>query len=318
LYYQTGFRAPKIVYITGTFNNEDINENLICDGCVPAGNGEDINGNGALTPSNSTAGDLPATVTTGDNGLATFNLIYLKENTDWIVDRIRASTVVSGTEIISQSIFTLVGSVPDETADPPVLPDSPFNIVCPYIAGASTLQVLVPLGGSNTVALSLAQRPPAFQASIDGWPILALSDNSNIKATQGYTDLLGGFTSTITVSDLAGVGTAATVTYYVSCAKISINVTVIAPLTTSIVNPVGNQSITAGTSLSFVGNVQGGVPPYTYTWAFPGGDPPTGNTLSPGAVKFDTAGTYNVTFTATDNTGKTASSSIQVTVTVKP
>lgn len=87
--------------ITGTFNNEDVNENLMLDA------GEDLNGDGVLTPPNSAVGSLPATVTTDSNGVANFNLTYLKQSGTWIVARIRAKTQVQGTEATSSINFVL-------------------------------------------------------------------------------------------------------------------------------------------------------------------------------------------------------------------
>jgi len=88
-------------YITGTFANEDKNENMFLDP------GEDTNGDGTLTPPNSAAGDVPTTVTTDVNGVANFNLIYVKGSAVWIVNRIRASTLALGTETVTTMEFRL-------------------------------------------------------------------------------------------------------------------------------------------------------------------------------------------------------------------
>ncbi|MCX5850578.1 MAG: Ig-like domain-containing protein, partial [Deltaproteobacteria bacterium] len=90
-----------VPYISGSYDNEDVNRNLILDA------GEDVNVDGDLTPPNSAAGDLPETVTTDANGVANFNLVYLKANAIWIVDRISASTLVFGTETTSSISLTL-------------------------------------------------------------------------------------------------------------------------------------------------------------------------------------------------------------------
>jgi hypothetical protein len=102
-------------YITGTFPNEDTNENMFLDP------GEDTNGDGSLTPPNSAAGDVPTTVTTDENGVANFDLIYVKGSAVWIVDRIRASTLALGTETVTSMEFRLpylrtegeIGYLPD-------------------------------------------------------------------------------------------------------------------------------------------------------------------------------------------------------------
>ncbi|MEQ1914766.1 MAG: Ig-like domain-containing protein, partial [Sideroxydans sp.] len=76
----------------GTFFNEDINENLILDGIEDGtrtyyATGGAAPGVGtidaAITPSNSMAGTVPATVTTDATGLAVFDLTYPKSSAIW-------------------------------------------------------------------------------------------------------------------------------------------------------------------------------------------------------------------------------------------
>jgi len=117
---------------TGTFLNEDANENLTLD------TGEDgarlryptgaVVGTGTAnqiaTPSNSAGGIVPGTLTTDANGVATFNLVYGKSSAIWIVTRIRARTVVQGTEAVSEIQFRLPALEGD--VDPCRLGDSPY------------------------------------------------------------------------------------------------------------------------------------------------------------------------------------------------
>lgn len=98
--------------------NEDTNENLILDA------GEDANGDGLLTPPNSSAGVLPTTVTADSSGIANFNLTYLKQSASWITVRMRARTLVQGSESTSSFTFTLPAEVTDVSSC--ALPDSPF------------------------------------------------------------------------------------------------------------------------------------------------------------------------------------------------
>ena len=97
--YKAGYPRP----------NEDINEN---DNLDP---GEDTNGDGAITPSHSTAGTLPSTVTTDANGVASFNLIYQKQYSSWVQARVRAKVVVSTgtTESTNELRFILPYSAAD-------------------------------------------------------------------------------------------------------------------------------------------------------------------------------------------------------------
>jgi len=104
----------------GTFYNEDMNGNLILDNVSPGvaedgyrkfyNSGTVVAGgtlDGLLTPVNSAAGSIPSSVTTDANGLANFNLTYLKASAIWTTVRIRASTTVQGSATVSQSIFSL-------------------------------------------------------------------------------------------------------------------------------------------------------------------------------------------------------------------
>ncbi len=103
-------------------SNEDENRNLILDA------GEDVGpvaADGELTPPSSAAGSVPSTVTTDENGVANFNMIYLKTSAFWIKDEITASTLVLGTE--TQSTYTLW--LPYLVADELILPSSPYGVL---------------------------------------------------------------------------------------------------------------------------------------------------------------------------------------------
>jgi len=124
---------------TGTFYNEDINENLILDAgedgnrTYYSGGGSVVGGafNGSSTPTNSAGGTLPATVTTDANGVAAFKLTYTKLSAIWHITRIRARTVVQGSETVGEIVFRLDPTVTDSNpaATPPVclLGNSPYS-----------------------------------------------------------------------------------------------------------------------------------------------------------------------------------------------
>lgn len=113
----------------GTFVNEDINGNLRLDtgedgyrkylatGVAVSGGTMD----GQLTPPNAAAGAVPLSVTTDVNGLANFNLTYLKNSALWTIDTIRASTGVVGSETVSQTTFRLPAATADTGAPTPTL-----------------------------------------------------------------------------------------------------------------------------------------------------------------------------------------------------
>jgi len=131
--------AEKFVpYISGrTFDNEDLNENTFLDP------GEDTNGDGELTPHNSAAGTLLATVTTDENGVANFDLVYLKDHANWIRDRIRASTFVLGTETTSSTTFRLPYEL--EEGEEGDLNDSPYPVGMTVAVGLSTAPYTFPV-----------------------------------------------------------------------------------------------------------------------------------------------------------------------------
>lgn len=116
-----------------TFYNEDVNENLFLDlgedgarSPYPAGAFVVGNLDSLLTPPNSAAGTVPGTVTTDANGVATFNLTYSKTSAIWNVVRLRARTIVQGTEALSEFQFRLAPLLAD--IDPVcLLPDSPYR-----------------------------------------------------------------------------------------------------------------------------------------------------------------------------------------------
>jgi hypothetical protein len=103
------------------YPNEDANENLVLD----TGEDKAPKLDGSLTPANSTAGTLPSSIVTDANGLASFNLIYLKQYAAWIGVRVRATALVQGTEATGNLFFTLPWLKAD--SDACVLPHSPFN-----------------------------------------------------------------------------------------------------------------------------------------------------------------------------------------------
>ncbi|MBU0485716.1 MAG: Ig-like domain-containing protein [Proteobacteria bacterium] len=74
--------------------NEDLNNNLILD------TGEDAipNLDNLLTPHNSTAGSVPATVTTDETGTASFEHTFLMQYALWVEVKLKATIVVAGTE----------------------------------------------------------------------------------------------------------------------------------------------------------------------------------------------------------------------------
>ncbi len=85
--------------------SEDVNRNGSLDP------GEDANNNGSLEPDASAS--TPLEVQTDSNGIADFNLTYLKSQCSWVEVELRAVTTVSGTESVTKQNFRLSCAAPD-------------------------------------------------------------------------------------------------------------------------------------------------------------------------------------------------------------
>ena len=123
----------------GTYLNEDRNENLILDSSPPpAEDGRRVyyygtlpaaltpgTTDGFITPTNSAGGSVPTTATTGTDGVATFNLTYPKNSAIWTVVRVRATTIVQGSETVGQINFRL--NALESDANPCRLGNSPYT-----------------------------------------------------------------------------------------------------------------------------------------------------------------------------------------------
>jgi len=126
-----------------TFPNEDTNRNVIRDlndgwstgrtkcaasgaeeplGVVNFGSREAFGNNCKLIPESTAVGSVPSRITTDSNGLATFNVTYLKDRADFVEAEIRATTVVQGTEVQASRVFWLFRLEDDDN-----LPASPYN-----------------------------------------------------------------------------------------------------------------------------------------------------------------------------------------------
>jgi hypothetical protein len=82
-----------------TCPSEDVNRNGSLDA------GEDANNNGTLEP-NATA-TTPTSVITTENGIANFDLAYLKSECSWVEVELKAVTTVNGTESDTRQTFWL-------------------------------------------------------------------------------------------------------------------------------------------------------------------------------------------------------------------
>jgi hypothetical protein len=102
--------------------NEDTNRNGTLDA------GEDLDGNGRLSPGNP-AVVVPGRITTDSQGRGTFALEYGEQFAPWVEVELVASASVGGSESRSSLPFPLRGSSPDFTTQntPPAGVESPFG-----------------------------------------------------------------------------------------------------------------------------------------------------------------------------------------------
>ncbi len=171
--YHTGYRTAENkcpIVVTGTFPNEDVNRNLMCDFCTPCQTavGEDIDNDCELTPPSSAAGSLPGLVQTNADGVAEFYLVYLKESAAWLEDEVVAAAQVYGTEVRSTLTFWL----PELVGESCNLPgESPFNPDVPLVVrkeGVSPVAAAVPDAGTHSligdfIGIDAARGPYAFR-----------------------------------------------------------------------------------------------------------------------------------------------------------
>ena len=316
----------------GTYQNEDINQNLILDNyvsdlCGTPYNGEDVNGDCKLTPSNSAGGSVPNTVTTDANGVAEFDLIYLKSSSAWIHTEIRASTLVLGTETQSASTFWLP-YVPTEGC---ILPDSPYNDERPvaHVSLTASPSVLTPDGESeSTIRASVTDengRPVADGERIEfgitggtsggGLPYSSTASATTVSGVATVTYRASETAGTVEITGSASNGVSDTVELTLDEGDVSVTAapdelladgtsrsTITALVTDGLGNPVPDN-----TRVDFViSQGGGGLPYYTHDWSY------TISGLASATYEAgDTPGTVRINVTA--QTG--ASGSVEITLT---
>lgn len=103
---QTGTPDLGTINPVTTCPNEDQNLNGVLDVSL----GEDVagqgNNNGVLDPGD-IAAVQPGTVTTDDNGQASFNVVYPEDHALWVQAKLTATATVQGTETSTSSVFWL-------------------------------------------------------------------------------------------------------------------------------------------------------------------------------------------------------------------
>ena len=127
------------------------------------------------------------------------------------------------------------------------------------------------------------------------WSFDGLMENSMMQNPGDITfNQLGAFNVTLTIADVNG---------NVITRDAHRTITVIDPdiLSVNIIEPAGDQTINPGESINFSANVTDplGNVEFTALWSFSGAAPDS-DLLSPGAILFETVGTYEINLTVTD------------------
>lgn len=175
--------------------NEDLNRNGLKD------QGEDLNGDGMLTPPATAAGSVPGTVTTGPDGTAVFDLVYLDNSAAWIEDEITATTPVFGTE----TRFTLTFWLPYLEEEQCHLPGSPYKTKSVVLEAVP--DVLYADGESQsavTATVTKADESPVDDGEIVQFAVT--SGRGSVSPTSAVT-VNGVATTTYTVSRSIGTET---------------------------------------------------------------------------------------------------------------
>ena len=239
------------------------------------GSGSDPDNNLPLTYSWSFTGGTPASSTAQNPGAVMFNTVG-----SFTV----SFTVTDSTGLVSTPVTRTVTVVAPQ---PPVA-----------AINAPTANVAIVQGQSVNFQGS-GSDPDNNLPLTYSWTFLGGTPASSTVQNPGVVvfNTVGSFTVSFTVKDSTGlVSTPVTRT-----------VTVVAPQppVAAIDTPTANVVITQGQSVNFQGS--GSDPdnnlPLTYSWTFPGGTPASSTAQNPGAVVFNTVGTFTVSFTVKDSTG---------------
>lgn len=149
---------------------------------------------------------------------------------------------------------------------------------------------------NGTIALTTSVTPSGVTVSCSPTTIAA---NGNATCTMS-SSTAGSYTVTVT-------GTSGSLVH-----RATVAVTVIAPSPALGANfTVAPASPVVGQSVTFNATASGGLPPYTFAWAFGDGATGTGVTV---AHAYGTAGTYTATLTAADSGGNTTTATHTVVV----
>nr|HOO89338.1 Ig-like domain-containing protein [Syntrophales bacterium] len=275
--------------------NEDENRNLILD------SGEDRNGDGFLTPPISAAGSIPPYVTTDENGVATFDLIYLKSSAAWIEDEFTATTFVHGTETKTTYTFWL----PYQEDEACHLPHSPYTTKSVTLSAApSTLTADGVSTSTVTAVVTDALNRPA-----DGEIVAFMVTTGTGTVYPGSVTTVNGIAeTTYTSSHTPGTETITVAVLDSECASATTDITLTtaefptANFTAEDLNDENHVLFTDASTPSLVTNAA--IVGWSWTFARASGLViSTSTEENPGSVSLNSAGSFVVTLTVTDALG---------------
>jgi PKD repeat protein len=171
--------------------------------------------------------------------------------------------------------------------------------------------VTIAAGGS--VSFAGTATDPDGDATTVLWAFGDGTTSSSLTPGAHAFPAAGTYTVTFTATDAKGLSDPAPPTRTITVQPATAN----HPPVGTITAPAGNTAITAGQSVTFTGTAtdpDGN--PVTVLWAF--GDGSTSTLLAPGAHTYAAAGTFTVTFTATDALGLSDPNPPTRTITVTP
>jgi len=216
-------------------------------------------------------------------------------------------------------VYTASLTATDSTglADPNP-PTRTITVQAPVVDGAPAGAITAPAGnvtitaGQSVSFTGTASDPDGDVVTVlwkfgDGTTSAALAPGAHSYAAAGT------FTVTLTATDSHGLADPNPPTRTITVLPVTAN----APPAGVITAPAGNVTITAGQSVSFTGTASDpNGDPVTVLWTF--GDGTTSTALAPGAHTYAAAGTFTVTFTATDSHGLADPNAPTRTITVNP
>ncbi len=275
--------------------NEDVNRNLILDP------GEDSNRDGSLTPPISAAGSIPPYVTTDENGVATFDLIYLKSSAVWVEDEITATTYVLGTETKTTSTFWLP-YVEDEAC---YLPNSPYNTQSVALSAApSTLTA----NGTSTSTVT-AVVTDALNRPTDGdWVTFSVTSGTGTVNPAFAVTVNGIAKTTYKASFVPGTETITAAVLGSECASATVDITLTTaefPTAAFTADDLNDENHVLFTDAS-IPSAATGVPIRSWSWTFrraSGTLISTSIEQNPGSVSLGSVGSFVVTLTVIDALG---------------